>query len=191
MDPPRPPLDGLIVLGARVNPQGEPGRVARLRLIHALNLWRTCYPECLIFITGGLKPGAPVSEAESMARWSGDWAAAQWGAEVAESLAGRLILEEASHNTAASARNLLPQAKMRQLRSLGVVTDALHLPRAHFLFRRQFARHGITIHPLPVPGVLTHYWQRRRYLWLTKMALREGGAWVKVLGQGTWRGWRR
>ena len=35
-----PTLAALIVLGARLNPRGEPGRVAQLRLRHALNLWR-------------------------------------------------------------------------------------------------------------------------------------------------------
>ena len=182
MSPNLPPVDGLIVLGARVNPQGQPGRVARLRLVHALTLWRSRYPGSLIFLTGGRRPGVPVSEAAVMARWACQWAAANWPAEIRESLASCLILEESSHNTAASARNLLDLVRRRELGALGLVTDALHMRRARFLFRRHFARHGIAIHPLPVPGVLKHYWQRGRYLWLGKMALREGGAWVKVLG---------
>ena len=181
MSPNLPPVDGLIVLGARVNPQGQPGRVARLRLVHALTLWWSRYPGSLIFLTGGRRPGIPVSEAAAMARWSGDWAAAHWPAEIRESLASCLILEESSPNTAASARNLLALVRLRELGVLGLVTDALHMRRARFLFRRHFARHGIAIHPLPVPGVLKHYWERGRYLQLGKMALREGGAWVKVL----------
>ncbi len=176
-----PALDALIVLGARLNPKGEPGRVARLRLVHALTLWRTLYPESLIFLTGGRKTGTPISEAAAMARWSCGWAEEQWGPEARQSLASLLILEEASPNTAASAKNLLALIEPRRLQALGLVSDALHLPRARLLFRRHFARHGIAIHPFPVPGVLKDYWQRGRYLWLTKMALREGGAWLKVV----------
>lgn len=179
-------LDGLIILGARVNPQGEPGRVARMRLRHALELWRYRYHGSYIFITGGRRPGTIISEASAMAQWLRDWTAANWGGEAQESLACRLILEEFSHNTAASARHLLPLVQQLQLNTLGLVSDALHMRRARFLFRRYFARHGIAIHPFPVPGVLKHYWQRRRYLWLGKMALREGGAWLKVLGGLPW-----
>jgi len=180
-------LDAIIVLGARVNPQGQPGRVARMRVLHALDLWRSRYSQCHIFITGGRSPGATVSEAAAMARWSCDWAAENWGADLRESLGSRLILEEASHNTAASVRNTLRLARRLQLKAVGLVSDALHMRRAQFLFQRHFARHGIAVHPLPAPGVLQHYWRRRRYLWLTRMALREGGAWLKVLGRLAWR----
>ena len=55
-----PHLDGLIILGARVNPQGEPGRVARMRLVHGLSLWRSSCPEGLVFITGGPLAGIPL-----------------------------------------------------------------------------------------------------------------------------------
>ena len=65
---------------------------------------------------------------------------------------------------------------------MGLVTDSLHLRRAYYLFRRRFSRHGLTLHPLPARGLVRHYCQQRRYLWLAKMTLREGGAWLKVLG---------
>jgi uncharacterized SAM-binding protein YcdF (DUF218 family) len=186
-----PHLDGLIVLGAPVNPQGRPGRVARRRMAHALRLWRTRYPESLLIITGGRRPGAPVSEAQALARWSQEWAAEQWGQEVSDALPPRLLLEEASLNTAASARNLLALVKAQNLGALGLVTDNLHMRRARFLFQRHWAGHGLTFHPLPVPGVLKEYWQQRRYWWLIRMTLREGGAWLKVLGQQAGRLWRR
>jgi uncharacterized SAM-binding protein YcdF (DUF218 family) len=176
-----PALDGLIVLGAPVNPQGQPGRVARLRLVHALILWQSLYPGSLVLLSGGRRPGAPVSEAAAMAGWADEWAAAHWPVTLREALAASLILEEASHNTAASARNLLALARERDLAALGLVTDSLHMSRARFLFRRHFRPHGVAVHPFPVPGVLQNYWRRGRYLWLGKMALREGGAWLKVL----------
>ena len=175
-------FDCLIVLGARLNPKGQPGRVARLRLLHALQLWREHRPGCQILITGGRRPGTAGSEAQAMARWSLNWVEDHWGAGVREELAACLVLEEVSHNTAASAANTLPLVQGLRRRAVGLVSDRLHMRRAHYLFRRHFARQGITIHPLPAQGLLQHYWRQRRYLWLTKMALREGGAWLKVLG---------
>ncbi len=175
-------LDYLIVLGARLNLRDEPGRVAKLRLRHALQYWRDHRPGCPILITGGRTAGAATTEARAMARWSLDWVEAQWGSGAREELASCLVLEEASHNTAASAANTLPLVQARGARAVGLVSDSLHIRRAHYLFRRRFRRHGITVHPLPAPGLVQHYWQQRRYLWLTKMALREGGAWLKVLG---------
>lgn len=185
-----PPLDGLIVLGARLNPEGKPGRVARLRLLHALQLWRDRCPHGYILLSGGSRRERSISEARAMASWALAWAEENWGSEFRERLAPCLILDEVSHNTAASAQNTLPLVQNLQLRALGLVSDALHIHRAHYLFRRHFTPHPITLYPLPVPGVLRHYWRQRRYLWLSKMALREGGAWLKVLGQRAlrWRG---
>jgi uncharacterized SAM-binding protein YcdF (DUF218 family) len=177
-----PPLDVIIVLGARLNSRGEPGRVARLRLVHALELWREHQPGCHILITGGRRPGTAGSEARSMADWSLDWVEDNWGAGVRAELAACLVLEEASLNTAASAANTLPLVQGLGRLAVGLVSDRLHLRRAHYLFRRHFAPQGITLHPRPARGLLQHYWRQRRYLWLTKMALREGGAWLKVLG---------
>ena len=184
MPPPDPfsEFDCLIVLGARLNPKGQPGRVARLRLLHALQLWREHRPNCHILITGGRRPGTAGSEARAMAGWSLDWVADNWGAGMREELAACLVLEEASLNTAASAYNTLPLVQGLGRQAVGLVSDRLHLRRAHYLFRRHYARHGIAIHPRTAPGLLRHYWRQRRYLWLSKMVLREGGAWLKVLG---------
>ncbi len=60
---------------------GEPGRVAQLRLRHALQLWQEHHPGCRVLLTGGQRPGTPTSEARAMARWSLEWAAANWGPE--------------------------------------------------------------------------------------------------------------
>jgi RNase P/RNase MRP subunit POP5 len=179
---PPSPLDGLIVLGARLNSQGKPGRVARMRLLHALELWRQHYRGSLLILTGGISGAAPVSEARAMAEWGLKWAADNWGPELTEKLSPCLLLEEASSSTAASAANTLLLVKGLRLQRVGLVSDHLHLRRALFLFRQHFARHPIRLHPLPVPGVIRHYWRQGRYWWLGKMALREGGAWLKVLG---------
>ncbi|OGP72258.1 MAG: hypothetical protein A2Y80_09535 [Deltaproteobacteria bacterium RBG_13_58_19] len=177
-----PRLEGFIVLGAPVNPQGKPGRVARLRLVHALNLWRQGGAHGYILLTGGQRPGTYISEAQAMAGYALAWAEESWGLDFRVHLTTRLIVEENSLNTAASARNTLVLVQDLSLKEVGLVSDSLHMRRAHHLFRRHFRHHPINLYPLPVPGVLKHYWQNRRYLWLSKMALREGGAWLKLLG---------
>lgn len=186
-----PTLAALIVLGARLNPRGEPGRVAQLRLRHALTLWRELHPDCRVLLTGGLRPGTATSEARAMARWSLAWTQDNWGLEAREKLAACLVLEEASHNTAASAANTLPLLQGLGVEAVGLVSDSLHCRRAHYLFCRRFARHGVRVHSLPARGLLRHYWRQRRYWWLGKMALREGGAWLKVLGSLVWGRGRR
>lgn len=183
---PAPPLDALIILGARLNPRGVPGRVARLRLLHALHLWRERYPERYFLITGGRHPGNPSSEARAMAHWALAWVADNWGPEVREQLRPCLILEEVSLNTAASARHTLLLSQGLGLRAVGLVSDTLHMRRALVLFRHHFRGHGIAVRPLPARGLVRHYWRHRRFRWLSKMAVREGGAWLKVLGHLVW-----
>ncbi len=180
-------LDGLIVLGARLNPKNEPGRVARLRLAHALHLWRHCDCRVYVLLTGGYRPGSHRSEARAMADWALAWAGEHWGDDIRVALNACLILEEASRTTAASARHTLPLIEARGSRTVGLVSDSLHIPRANLIFQRHFRSRGIRVHPLPARGLVRHYWRNRRYWWLSKMALREGGAWLKVLGRLAWR----
>ena len=177
------PLQALIVLGGRVGADGYPGRPTRLRLLHALHLWRVHYPEAYFLLSGGRNRGAQVSEARAMAEWSLKWVEENWGTETRQRLAALIVLEETSRNTAASALNALALAHSLGLKKLGLVTDHLHMRRAHYLFRRQAKGRVHSLHPLPFPGLLRDYWQRRRFYRLGKMLLREGGAWVKVLGK--------
>jgi len=176
-------LEALIVLGGRVGADGYPGRPTRLRLLHALNLWREHHPQAYLLLSGGQNRGAPVSEARAMAAWGLQWVEENWGIEVRERLAALLLLEETSRNTATAAKNVLTLVQNLGLRRLGLVTDHLHMRRAHYLFRRQAGAHLHSLHPLPFPGLIRDYWQRRRFLRLGKMLLREGGAWVNVLGR--------
>jgi len=176
-----PPLDCLIVLGARLNPEGRPGRIARMRVEHALHLWREGGASGYLLLTGGCSGNLPVSEARAMADYALARAEDHGGLELRERLAACLILEETSLSTGDSARHTLPLVQELNLNAVGLISDALHLRRAHYLFRRHYRRHAVTLHPLPVPGVIKTYWKNRRYLWLTKMALRETGAWLKML----------
>jgi uncharacterized SAM-binding protein YcdF (DUF218 family) len=184
--PPNLSLDGLIVLGARLNPENKPGRVARLRLLRALNLWRHCDCRVYVLLTGGGRPGSHCTEARAMADWALVWAGEHWGDAIRAALHPCLILEEASRTTAASARHTLPLVQTRGSRTVGLVTDAVHMHRARFLFQRHFRPHDIMVHPFPARGLVRHYWRNRRYLWLSKLVLREGGAWLKVLTRLAW-----
>jgi uncharacterized SAM-binding protein YcdF (DUF218 family) len=174
-------LDAFIILGARLNAQGQPGRIGRMRLAHALSLWQEQGADALVIITGGPTHGTGLTEARAMANFALEWAAEHLGPELRDRLAECLVLEENSRTTQDSARHTLPVVQELSLHNVGLISDGLHIRRAHFLFRRHFRRHPVNLHPLPVPGVMKVYWQNRRYLWLTKMALREGGAWLKVL----------
>lgn len=178
-----PSLDALIILGASLNPQGRPGRVAKMRLMHALEVWRTRCPGGYFIITGGFTRGHTVSEARAMADWALNWVEENCGPELREQLSPCLLLEEASRTTAASAVHTLPLLQELNLKSVGLVSDALHLRRVRYLFRRHFRGHRITLHPCPAPGIYRSYWQQRRYLRLGKMLVREGGAWLKALAR--------
>ncbi len=122
-----------------------------------------------------------------MADYALSRAEALGGRDLRERLRDCLLLEEASLTTWDSASHTLPLLLDLDLRVVGLISDALHLRRAHFLFSRHYRGHPIRLHPLPVPGVIRHYWRNRRYLWLTRMALRETGAWLKVLTRRTRR----
>lgn len=183
-------LDCLIVLGARLNPEGRPGRIARMRLLHALEVWRAQGAGAFLLITGGPSHPAGVTEARAMADFALGWVADNWGPRDRERLAASLVLEEVSLSTQDSAENTLPLILRLEVQTLGLVSDTLHLKRARRLFRRHFRPHPLIIHKVPVPGVIRHYWQNRRYLWLTKMVLRETGAWLKLLARRTLPGRR-
>jgi uncharacterized SAM-binding protein YcdF (DUF218 family) len=183
-----PPLLCLIVLGSRLNQEGRPGRIARMRVEHALKIWREAGASGYLILTGGCsREGIAVSEARAMADYALERAEEHGGLELRERLRACLLLEEASLTTSDSACHTLPMVLELDPGAVGLVSDALHLRRAHFLFRRHYHRHPIRLQPLPVPGVIRHYWRHRRYRWLTRMAIRETGAWLKVLTRRTHR----
>jgi hypothetical protein len=177
-----PSFDALIVLGARLTPQGQPGRVARMRLRHGLHLWRRHGGQGPVILTGGFWPHAGLTEARAMAAWALAWMDRHGDPREQAALRACLILEEASRSTAASVRHTLPLVHELGGRVVGLVTDAVHMHRACFLFNRHFTPARVAVHPLAARGLVRHYWRERRYRGLARMALREGGAWLKVLG---------
>ena len=176
-------MDALIVLGCLIGEDGYTGRVARFRMSHALRLAVEQYPHSCLILSGGQQPGTPTSEARALAAWGLTWAESEWNNQIRQRLAARLLYEESSLTTKQSARNTALLLREKGLTQAGLVTDSLHIYRAAYLFTRHFADHQLRLHPLPVPGLFTDYWRRRRYARLAKLVLREGGAWVKLLGQ--------
>jgi hypothetical protein len=176
-------MDAIIILGALIGRDGHPGRVARFRLAHALPLILEAYQDSWVLISGGWLPGRPVTEARAMGDWAVKQAREHWGEAAGEGLAPRLILEEVSLNTAESAHYTALLMQERGLKTAGLITDTLHMPRVEYLFGRTFPPQQLAFQPLPAPGLLQDYWQRRRYVRLSKFVLREAGAWVKVWGR--------
>jgi hypothetical protein len=153
-----------------------------LRVEHALHLWRQGGATGYLVLTGGCsREGLDISEARAMADHALAQTEAHGGRFLKERLKTCLILEEASRTTWESACRTLPLILELKIDNAGLVSDVLHLRRAQAIFRRHYRRHPVRLHPLPVPGLIRHYWDNRRYLWLARMALRETGAWVKFL----------
>ena len=101
--------DCLIVLGARITPDGRPGRIARLRVEHALKLWlERGATGCLILSGGCSREGLAVSEARAMADHVLEQVQAAGGRELRERLSACLVLEEDSRTTREAARHTLP-----------------------------------------------------------------------------------
>jgi uncharacterized SAM-binding protein YcdF (DUF218 family) len=180
-------MDVIIILGAVIGRDGYPGRVARFRVQHALPLVIEEYPESWVVISGGFLPGRQVSEAKAMGDWAVQRVLEHWGEVESRKLEERLLPDEVSMNTAATAQYAAVLMEERGWKTAGVVTDTLHMPRVEYLFQRTLAPRQLEFRPLPAPGLLQDYWRRRRYVRLGKFVLREAGAWVKVWGRGVLR----
>lgn len=177
-------MDVIIILGAKIGRDGYPSRVGRFRLQHALPLVIETYPHSRVIISGGVLPGRTVSEARAMGDWLVGKAMEHWGEIESRKLEHRLLPDEISLNTADTAFYAAVLMQERNFKTAGVITDTLHMPRVEYLFNRTFGPRQLQFRPLPAPGLLQDYWQRRRYLRLSKFLLREAGAWVKAWGRG-------
>ncbi|CAA7613863.1 YdcF family protein [Magnetospirillum sp. UT-4] len=127
MPPPPVEFDIAIVLGAKVLPDGSPSPALRRRVRHAVGLVRAGIVAELLMSGGPVRH--PVPEAEIMRTLA-----------LAEGVAPeRVHVETGSVNTRGNARLSAAIVAARGWRRVVVVTDAYHLPRALFLFRR----HGL------------------------------------------------
>jgi uncharacterized SAM-binding protein YcdF (DUF218 family) len=154
--------DAIIVLGARVEQDGQPGPDLRVRTLHAVSLFRQGLAPYLV-CTGGYHGD----------RYSA--AAVARGLALAQGVpADRILLADGSMTTredAASAGELLVR---RGWRTAILVSHPLHLERARLFFESQ----GITVYPSPTSTNLQAIpWPARAWL-TTREAV--GIAWVAL-----------
>jgi uncharacterized SAM-binding protein YcdF (DUF218 family) len=111
--------DVAVVLGAAVRADGSPSPVLQGRLEHALALHRRGFVRKLLF-TGGRGEGLPRSEAAAAKAW-----ALARGVDPAV-----ILIEERSRTTRQNLLEARPMLRHHGLRSVLLVSDPLHLPRA-------------------------------------------------------------
>lgn len=135
------PADVLVVLGAKLRPDGTPGPALARRVAMAAALWRAGAAP-VVMVSGGA-PAGGLSEAAAMTRL----------------LTGRhrlppdaVVCEGASLDTLGNARESLALAAARGWRRLIVVTDGLHLRRALWTFRTLARPLGIAVEGAAAPG---------------------------------------
>ncbi len=132
MEPSSEKAQAIVVLGARVLPNGHAAPALQRRAERAAELYRAGRAP-LLFFSGG-SAGTQPSEA-SIAR------------DIAVSLgvpAEVCVLEDKSHSTAENAALTVPLLKERGITDVLLVSDGYHLMRA----QAHFAALGVTAHPV-------------------------------------------
>ena len=159
------PADVAIVLGAAVERGGRPSPSLRVRTQHAIDLYRTGQVQTL-FLTGGLGRNAP-SEAEAMRRLA-------LAAGVPDAA---LVLDETATSTYESIAAAAREARTRRWRTVLVVTEPFHTPRA-----RQMARDlGLDAYASPAPGGPIQRIERLRRFYTAREAV--ALLWYVTLGR--------
>lgn len=127
--------DAVVVLGAAVVAPGEPGSAMRRRVAHAVGVMRECAARHLV-VSGGMV-AAPPAEAHLMR----ELALRQGVADAA------IVVEDQSRNTFENAVYTGRIMRERHWRRVTIVTDAFHMRRALYVFRRL----GLSVEGAPVP----------------------------------------
>ena len=130
------PADAAIVLGAAVERGGRLSPSLRVRVQHAIDLYRSGLVKTLFF-TGGLGRNAP-TEAEAMRRLA-------LAAGVPDSA---LVLDETATSTQTSIAAAAREARARQWDTVLVVTEPFHTLRA----RRMARDAGLDAYASPAPN---------------------------------------
>lgn len=125
--------DAIVVLGARVQPDGTPGDSLRCRTMRAVQLYRNGMAPALLF-TGGVgdHPPSEAQAARNLARAHG----------IPERA---FVLEELSTSTWENAINAATICRERGWKKVIVVSDPYHLYRA----ARNFKKAGLEPFPSP------------------------------------------
>lgn len=130
--------DVIIVLGAALTDEGEPGRALRRRSEHAAALWTDGHAG-MIICTGGIGRAARIRRSEA------DGCRDVLMREGVPRAA--ILLEETSRNTEENGRNSHAIMVAHGWDSAVLVSDSYHVFRARYLFGRT----GIHVVPGPVP----------------------------------------
>ena len=125
--------DAIVILGARVRPDGQPGSDLLSRTYHALDLYQAGYAENII-CTGGFA-GDRLSAAAVACRF-----ATEHGVP-----AGRVWLAAGTSNTGEDAAAAAEVMRAQGWQQAIVVSHPLHLYRAVWHFRHE----GIEVYPSP------------------------------------------
>lgn len=115
------PADAIVVLGA-AQFNGVPSQVFQARLDTAYELYRQGYAPTII-VTGGRLPGDQFTEAEAGKNYLVDRGVP----------ADAILMENVSHNTAASFEGVRRILEPRGIESLLLVSDGFHLYRSKML----------------------------------------------------------
>ena len=123
------PYDVAIILGARLRADGTPSPALLRRVGHGVALLRRGQAGALLMTGGATAPlatGAPMAAAPAMR-------ALALAAGVDPDC---VHVEDRARNTIENALFSAPLVRARGWRRLVVVTDAFHVPRARYVFRR-------------------------------------------------------
>lgn len=165
--------DAVVVLGARVMPGGRASAALRRRTAHGAALILAGRADHLVLTGGRAERG--VAEAQVMRDL-----AIERGVPPE-----RIVLEPAARSTLENAAFTARIAHARGFRSLLVVTDRYHLPRALMAFRRL----GLTVAGSPVPPDTD---DRRTAEWAVELIKWPPFLWrIAVRERGTLRAARR
>lgn len=145
----------IIVLGARVGPDGLPADSLRARTLHAVELYKRGFAP-VILCTGGVGdyPPSEAEAASALARTQGV-------------LDGDLLQENTSTSTWENAVNAAKMCRQHGWRRVIVVSDPYHLWRA----RRDFAQAGLTVYPSPARNCIRNRNLRMRIQWTAREVL--------------------
>jgi uncharacterized SAM-binding protein YcdF (DUF218 family) len=175
--------DAIVILGARVAPDGQPGPDLRVRTLHAVSLFQRGLAPYVV-CTGGYRDDR--------------LSAAAVGCRLARSEGvplDKIVLADGSMTTREDAISASELMLTRGWRTAIVVSHPLHLERARLLFEAQ----GISVYPSPTNTNLTTIpWRTRA--WLTaretvgilSIGLEEFGLpaeWTRLLSRWAYGPW--
>jgi uncharacterized SAM-binding protein YcdF (DUF218 family) len=159
----KPRADCAVVLGARVRDDGTPSPALCDRVDEGIRLLRSGRVAWLV-MSGGRATSTRPSEAEIMRRRALD-------AGVPDD---RILIDDESHNTAATARNVTRLMSERGLATALLVTHYFHEPRSRALFRREGARVEVAPVKMTRRLALEPWWVLREVIGYWGVMLRVG-----------------